>query len=288
MVAAPDPGMRPLSVSTALFDGYPMARAIEEIARSGVGAIEPAFIRGYVDFDESAFLPKPAETLRRLIEVSGLKTQAVSAHMDLSAPDAPEMLKRRVAFAATLGARYLMTNAGPRNGRQAVLRCLDAVLGDCEELGVVLALENPGHGADDLLPDRAAGADLVAAVASPFVRLNYDVGNVFTYSREAVRPEDDLVGEASAIAHAHLKDVASTADGWRFTAIGEGAIDYAAVWRRLPKDCPVGIELPLRLDRTGRRDPVRCSEPLALDSLRAALAASLAYVHALDAGPAPA
>lgn len=275
--------MRPLSVSTALFDGYEMARAIDEIARAGVPAVEPAFIRGYVDFDESAFSPKPAETLRRMIEVSGLKTQAVSAHMDLSAPDAVEMLKRRIAFAATLGARYLITNAGPRNGRHAVLRCLDAVFGDCEELGVVVALENPGHGADDLLPDRAAGDDLVAAIASPFVRLNYDVGNVFTYSGEAVRPEDDLIGGAGVIAHAHLKDVASSAYGWHFTAIGEGAIDYAAVWRRLPKDCPVGIELPLRLDRAGHRDPVRRHEPLDLPHLRRALDASLAYVHHLEA-----
>lgn len=275
--------MRPLSISTALFDGHEMARAIEEIARSGVSAVEPAFIRGYVNFDESAFSPKGARALLRMVEANGLKTQAVSAHMDLSDPDATNMLTRRIAFAAELGARHLITNAGPRSGRQAVLGCLDAVLCDCERLGVVVALENPGHGADDLLSGRAAGANLIAEISSPFVRLNYDVGNVFTYSHESVRPEDDLCGGTNYIAHAHLKDVASTLDGWHFTAIGEGAIDYAAVWRRLPKECPVGIELPLRLDRAGRRDPVRRPEPLDLQQLRRALDASIAYVHRLEA-----
>lgn len=279
--------MRPLSVSTALFDGYDMARAIEEIARSGALAVEPAFIRGYVDFDESAFSAKAATSLRRMIEDNGLTTQAVSTHMDLSDPDAAGMLKRRIGFAADLGAGRLITNAGPSGGRQAVLRCLDAVLGDCEASRVVVALENPGHGVDDLLPGRAAGVDFVAEVGSPFVRLNYDIGNVFTYSHEAVRPEDDLFGRTDDIAHVHLKDVASTKDGWHFTAIGEGSIDYAAVWRRLPKDCPLGIELPLRLHRAGRRDPVRRSEPLDLPHLRRALDASMSYVHHLDAESAP-
>jgi sugar phosphate isomerase/epimerase len=275
--------MRPLSVSTALFDGYDMAAAIGEIARAGAQAVEPAFIRGYVDFDESAFTAQKARTLCRTIEESGLRAQAVSAHMDLSHPDAREMLARRIAFAADIGAPILITNAGPTSSRAAILDCLEAVLPDCETLGVVVALENPGHGASDLLPSRAAGSDLIARIGSPFLRLNYDVGNVFTYSGEATRPEDDLIGDSGEIVHMHLKDVASSAEGWQFTPIGRGAINYAAIWQVIPEGCPVGIELPLRLERPGRRDPVRRREPLDLLQLRGALVSSLAFLRELEA-----
>jgi len=36
---------RIISVSTALFDGYPMELAIEEVAAAGAAHVEPAFIR---------------------------------------------------------------------------------------------------------------------------------------------------------------------------------------------------------------------------------------------------
>ncbi|BDA85724.1 hypothetical protein Sa4125_32660 [Aureimonas sp. SA4125] len=279
--------MHPLSVSTALFDGYDMATAMDEIARAGAHAVEPAFIKGYVDFDESDFAVDSARTLRRMIEANGLRAQAVSAHMDLSGADARAMLRRRIAFAAEIGAPIVISNAGPASGRAAVLDCLEAVLPDCEALGITVALENPGHGAGDLLPGRAAGSALIARIGSPFVRLNYDIGNVVTYSGEAIRPEDDLAGDSGAIVHVHVKDIASSTEGWRFTSIGEGAIDYAAVWEVLPKDCPVGIELPLRLERPGRCDPVRRREPLDLPQLRRALASSLAFVGELEAGAHP-
>ncbi|WP_279480168.1 sugar phosphate isomerase/epimerase [Aureimonas sp. SK2] len=275
--------MRPASVSTALFDGYPMALAIEEIARAGAENVEPAFIQGYVAFDESAFEDRAARDLAASIANAGLGVQAVSAHMDLSRPGAEERLRRRLGFAAGLGARFLVTNAGPAAAREAIERCIVAVLPACEAAGIVLALENPGHGAGDLVPDRAAGADLVARLRSPHLKLNYDAGNVFTYSRETVRPEDDLAGAGSEIGHVHLKDVATSPEGWRFTALGDGSIDWRAVWRHLPRDCPVGIELPLRLDRSGRRDPERRADPLSLETLREALRRSLAFLDALEA-----
>ncbi len=70
---------RPLAVSTALFDGYPMELALAEIAGAGVAFAEPAFIAGYVDFDETSFSPAAAKHLAAAMAAAGLSAIAVVA-----------------------------------------------------------------------------------------------------------------------------------------------------------------------------------------------------------------
>lgn len=273
---------RIVSVSTALFDGYPMDLAIEEIARSGARHVEPAYIKGYVDFDETAFGERPASALKASITAGGLSVHAVSAHMDLSIPDAADMLARRIGFAGGIGASVLITNAGPVSGRVATLETIDAVLPKLEDANLMLALENPGHGTGDLIGNAGEGRLLVKAIGSLFVRLNHDAGNVFTYSREALQPAPDFTAAADAIGHVHLKDVCGTDEGWRFTALGEGDVDLAAYMSAIPADLPLSIELPLRLRRPGRADPIRDAERLDLPTIREKLAASMAFIRSFD------
>ncbi|PZO78493.1 MAG: xylose isomerase [Mesorhizobium amorphae] len=274
--------MRRVSVSTALFDGYPLELAIEAIARAGAAYVEPAFIRGYVDFDETAFLPPSADKLDRLIRQAGLRPLAVSAHFDLAAPESGSMLARRIDFAARLGAPFLITNSGKAAQRDAVLATLHAAIRQCRDAGVVLALENPGHGTGDCIASGADGMALVAEIGSEHVRLNYDAGNILTASHMALRPETDIARALPAIAHLHLKDVAECGPDWCFTPLGEGMVDFRALWRQLPPNLPLGIELPLRLRRPGRADPIRSPQPLPLPVLTEALQSSLALVERLD------
>lgn len=266
--------MRP-AISTAAFDGHPMEAALDGIAALGVGLVEPAYIRGYTEFDEGSFSESAAGRLRLALAERGLRARGVSAHMDLSGPDAPGMLARRIGFAGALGAGILITNAGPAEGRAAILACLDGALPALEAAGVVLALENPGHGAGDLIGQGEDGAALVAALGSPHVRLNVDVGNLLTYAGGV---EPGLSAALPQAAHAHLKDVAEDGPDWRFVPLGEGMVDWraaAGVMARLAPGLPVAVELPLRLRRPGRGDPVRAREPLPIPAIRDALRRSL-------------
>lgn len=273
--------MRTLSISTALFDGYPMDLAMDEIAACGGTAVEPAFIKGYVEFDESAFADAEARRLSRLAADAGLSVFALSAHLDLGTQGAAEMLRRRIRFAATLGARHVITNAGQAADRDRIFAVIDAVLTDCEAAGVSLALENPGHGSGNLIGDGGDGAALVDEIASPHVRLNYDVGNIFTYSHERLLPERDVEKAIGRISHVHLKDIVTEPCGWRFAAIGEGVVDFRALFRVLPSDMPMAIELPLRLDRPDRADPVRRAARIDLESIRMAIRSSLDFCRSL-------
>lgn len=271
-------GGRIVSISTVLFDGYPMERALEEIARSGAKHVEPAFIRGYVDFTDDDFSESAARRLGQVAKDLGLSVHAVSAHMDLSLEHAAAMLKRRVDFAEALGAKVLITNAGPSVLAGSIRATIDTLLPRLESWGGVLAIENPGHGRDDLVGTAGEGKSLIDGIGSPRVRLNHDAGNVFTYSGERLQPADDYASAREAIAHAHLKDVVSSQSGWSFGPIGSGQVDIAGYLDAIPPDLPISLELPLRLSRPGRADPHRRERPLPMEDLRAALQKSLAFL----------
>lgn len=259
-----------------------MELAIEEIAAAGGGYVEPAFIRGYVDFDESIFADSKASKLHQTADNAGLGINAVSGHLDLSGPDALDALSRRLTFAAGLGAKFLITNAGPMTNRADIRRTIDAVLPRLEQAGIVLALENPGQGKGDLLGNARLGASFIREIGSRHVCLNHDAGNVFTYSDEATQPAQDIAAALDAVGHAHLKDVVSTDAGWAFCAVGDGSVDYEAYWAVLPPTLPVSIELPLRLERPQRRDPQRRNKPVDIATIRRALQRSLHFVNVLE------
>lgn len=271
--------MRPVpAVSTAAFDGHPLEAALDAIATLGAGRVEPAYIRGYTAFDEDDLSEPAAARLAGLLADRGLGAQAVSAHMDLSRPGAAAMLARRIRFAASLGAPILVTNAGPAAARETILARLDGARAALEETGVTLALENPGHGAGDLIGRAGDGAALVEAVGDPLVRLNLDLGNLVTYAGGAAL---DLVALARALplaAHAHLKDVAEEGPHWRFVPLGGGLVDWLAVRRLIDRHAPslpLAVELPLRLSRPRRGDPVRASVPPPFPAIVEALRRSL-------------
>lgn len=255
-----------------------MEFAIEDLAEHGVRWIEPAFIHGYIDFDEEAFSDASASRMLKTFEASNVAALAVSAHFDLGGEEAEPMLRRRITFAAGIGATYLITNAWSHQRSETGLATVARVLPMLEEHAVVLALENPGHGNDNVLGDIADAAATIERLGSPLVRLNYDVANVFTYSREAVQPLDELPGVLPLVAHLHAKDVLAEPSGWRFTALGQGSTRMAeivATLDALSPDLPVAIELPLRLERLGRGDPVRSAEPVPLEQIRCAVTQSM-------------
>jgi len=278
--AAPS-SLRVISVSTAVFDGYDLSEAFAELAGLGVRHVEPAYIQGYVAFNESTFAEANAAPVAAALQAHGLDCIAVSAHVDAGAPEAVDQLARRLAFAARLGAKIVITNATTRERERQFRANLDRLIPIAADLGMVIALENPGHGQDNLIGSAQDAVGLIASIGCDQVRINYDVGNIFTYSGERLRPEDDLTKVLPACAHLHLKDIRSGPDGWTFVPIGDGAVDYGTVLAevaRLAPALPLGIELPLRLHRPGRADPVRRETRVPLGDIREAVARSLRFV----------
>jgi sugar phosphate isomerase/epimerase len=267
---------RQISVSTVAYDGYPIDVAFAELQRLGVTLVEPAYIKGYMVFDEDDFEAPAALAMNALLKRHSLGCVAISAHMDTGAPDAEAMLARRLQFTAAIGARYTITNSTTHDRRSSFERTLMRNLRLAEQLGVVIALENPGNGPDNLMLDAARGAALVQSFNSPFLRMNYDTGNALTCTEGRTRPEIDIEFALPLSSHMHLKDVVRKEGRWHYVALGSGEIDYGKLFAKLkPRpDIPLTIELPLRLKRMFHQDPERDGERPSLADIAVAITTS--------------
>jgi sugar phosphate isomerase/epimerase len=277
------PEKRLLSISTVAFDGYSLPAAFEQIARIGAGHVEVAYIPGYMDpFTEEVFEPARARGLAAQLRQAGLSCAALSAHMDLSRAGAVEIFRRRLEFASELGAGLVVANAGPPSRERALLRNVGPLAARAADLGLTLALENPGNGRRNLLDTGALGARLVERLGLPNVGLNYDFGNLLTHLRGQVRPEEDFPAALPRTVHLHVKDAARQGPWWVFPEVGQGAVDYRRILSdpRI-RDLPISLEIPLRLRRRPSGFPCRSAQPLGIEQIAEVLRGSLAFVQSL-------
>ena len=271
----------PVSISAAPYDGYPFAQVLDSMAACGVRFIEPAFIVGYTEpFDEATFSSENALQYRKWLDASGLGCYAFSSHIDLGRDDAVDVFTRRMAFAAALGVRVINTNAAVRANAVRFHANIGLLARAAEALDMVIGLENPGNGEDNLFNDAAEGLALIQDLALPAVRLNYDPGNTASHRPGQIDPVADAMRAIPGCAHFHVKDVV-TESGWRFVPPGQGEIPYDPIVRALAKaDLPFGIELPLRMRRLPNAQPVRGAEPIPLPQIETAVRDCLAYAAA--------
>lgn len=272
---------RVISVSAAPYDGHPLPRVLESLAACGATHVEPAFIVGYTEpFDESAFAPVEANRYRRAIEASGLQCLVVSSHIDLGTTHALDVFAGRMGFARDIGAKIILTNAAKRTSSAVFDENIAVLLQLAEERDLIIALENPGDGSDNLFNLAADGLALVARFSHPRLRLNYDAANTASH-----RPQIDATADAIAAlpgsANMHLKDVRHTSEGWFFMPLGEGDIDMPRLFGALKQhpELPVSLELPLRLHRGPDAKPVRKPDPVPLGTIEGAIGTSLALIR---------
>ncbi|MEO8409151.1 MAG: sugar phosphate isomerase/epimerase family protein [Propionivibrio sp.] len=276
---------RIVSVSAAPYDGYDFPQVLESLAACGVRHVEPAFIVGYTErFDETAFAPEAADQYANWLADSGLGCFAVSSHIDLGRPDAVDVFRGRMDFAARLGARVINTNAAARRLSDGFFANIEVLARHAEQLGLIIGLENPGDGSDNLFNAAQDGIDLLKRLGHDCIRLNYDAGNTISHRPArrpgSVDPAADALLALPYCGHVHIKDVRVTGDGYFFTPLGEGDIDCAKIVQAVAAtDLNLSIELPLRLHRRPDAQPQRRAESVPRAELEAVIRASLAFVE---------
>jgi sugar phosphate isomerase/epimerase len=273
---------RILSISTAPYDGYEFPAALDSIAACGATHVEPAFIVGYTEpFDEEAFNEKNAEQYAAWLKQSGLGCFAFSSHIDLGKPGADRIFARRMDFAGALGAKVINTNAAVRDYAESFFRHIETLAAQAERLDMVIALENPGNGEDNLFNVARDGLDLVDRIGSPHVRLNYDAGNTVSHRPGQVDPAQDALAAMPGCAHVHIKDVRTRPEGYFFVPLGEGEVGCAKVLKamRFHEDLNLAIEVPLRLHRNPAAQPVRRDSRVDLAEIETTLRRCLTFVR---------
>ena len=279
------PSSRVISVSGAPYDGYEFPVVLESLAACGVTHVEPAFIVGYTGaFNESAFTPAQARQYITWLKASGLGCYAFSSHIDLGRDDAIDVFKGRMDFAAQLGARVINTNAAARSNSERFFRNIETIVRHAEQLNMVIGLENPGDGSDNLINTAIDGIALLDKLGYANVRLNYDAANTISHRPPGkpggVIPADDALLAMPYCGHVHIKDAKVTPEGYFFTPLGEGDIDCARIIRAVAKTgLNLAVELPLRLHRMANAQPKRRDEPVPRAEIESAIRTSLAFVR---------
>ncbi len=278
-------GTRIVSVSGAPYDGYDFPEVLESLAACGVTHVEPAFIVGYTGaFDESAFTIAESDKTIDWLKASGLRCYAFSSHIDLGREDAVEVFKGRMDFAARIGAKVINTNAAARSNSERFFHNIEPLVRHAEQLDLVIGLENPGDGSDNLINVAADGIALLEKLGYARLRLNYDAANTISHRPPGkpggVIPADDALAAMPYCGHVHIKDAKVTPAGYFFTPLGEGDIDCARIVRGVAAtDINLAIELPLRLHRLPNSQPKRRDEKVPRAEIEAAVRASLAFVE---------
>jgi sugar phosphate isomerase/epimerase len=276
---------RIISISGAPYDGYEFPAMLDSLASCGAKYVEPAFIVGYTGaFDESAFTPAQARQYVAWLAGAGVKCHAFSSHIDLGREDAVEVFQGRMDFAAALGARVINTNAAARAWSERFFRNIEPLVRHAEQLGMVIGLENPGDGSDNLINTAADGIALLDRLGHPNLRLNYDAANTVSHrpvgKPGGVIPADDALLAMPYCGHVHIKDARVTPDGYFFTPLGAGDIGCERIVRAVAKtDLALSVELPLRLHRGPDAQPIRRPEPVPRAEIESVVRAALAFVE---------
>ena len=255
---------------------------LDSMASCGAQHVEPAFIVGYTEpFDESSFSLTKVPQYANWLQQSGLQCFAFSSHIDLGQVGADEVFARRMDFARALGAKVINTNAAKRTNADGFFRHIQILAAHAERLDMIIGLENPGNGEDNLFNLARDGLRLLERIGSPHIRLNYDAGNTVSHRPGQVDPAQDALVAMPGCGHLHLKDVQARSAGYYFVPLGEGDIDCARILQALKArpDLNLAIEIPLRFHRNLAAQPSRNDSPVNISEIETVIRQSLDFVR---------
>jgi len=278
--------MKPaISVNTLAYEGYDLTTALQELAKIGASHVELGFTRGFTEgLTEAHFTKESAKRINGLLYDLGLSSVALSAHIDLTTDDAVDEFKRRIEFGKRLGVRVINTKVGGVGGRIQFEKNIGLLADYAKSMNIVIGLENPAEGTDQIITCGKTGAEVVKTIDSDFVKLNYDFGNAYTYSKGKVNPALDYKKALPHACYLHLKDMRKIDNGWEFPQIGQGVIDYPKIFKELNEGkgvLPMSIEQIFIYHAAKDFTVYRLKQPYPLSYINESIKESLTYVSHL-------
>ena len=146
-------------------------------------------------------------------------------------------------FAKQIGVNIVNTGLGEPKGKEAAERTyanIKTAANYANKLNITIAIETHG----DIMSTGSKAREVLKEIGSPNVKINYDTANVLFYGN--VKPEDDLPLIVDQVVHVHLKDKIGGYKEWNFPALGEGKINFPAIFEILRKNSysgPLSVEI---------------------------------------------
>ena len=242
--------INPIACMTGGYRGESFERVLEGVAKAGFQYVE---VIGDPRANPDDLSERHLAAVRRQLIAAGLFPISVAGHSNLVAPEGVEAFKRRMLFAAAIGARIVNTGSGHTETKEEEERFfanMPALIALAERSGLVIAFETHG-GLTGNGPDSRRTLE---RLGSPLCKVNYDTANVIYYRGE--RPEQDILTIADQVAHVHLKDKVGGQGTLTFPPVGEGDIDFPAVVKALAESGYVG-PYSVEIEVEGQRTPAQ-------------------------------
>ena len=216
-------------------------------------------------------LPPPNEIADKRTELDrhGLTASSVQAPLNLKEPTVGESYKTVAATTRDLGASYIFVSAKKDDLDADVAYARLRDVGDaCAQHDVTLVMET--H--PDLVTNGDIARETMEGVSHPNVLVNWDTANVYYYN-ESIDGVAELKKVAEHVGALHIKDTNGAYRAWHFPTIGDGIVDFVAVFRTLSE---AGFEGPCTLELEGIE-----GENLNEDQAKQRVADSVAYLRRL-------
>ncbi|WP_049569185.1 sugar phosphate isomerase/epimerase family protein [Nonomuraea sp. SBT364] len=226
-----------LAFSTLGCPGWTWAEAVDAAVRHGFDGIEWRLVDGHIIGPD--FPPELALRIAAACAESGLAVPALDSSIDLAAPPGParervlaetrSMLRLAAAFSATF-LRVFPGAHPPDAGAAGWLReALEELRADLRETGVRLALEL--HDSRDAPGIRGMScsqfvAEALTGFQGPEIGVQWDLGNPYLEGEQAAQTWENI---RPWLLYLQAKDMAETADGWKYVLMGEGGLPLREV-----------------------------------------------------------
>jgi len=248
--------------SIVLESKYPLKQALYKAAEMGFEGYEIDIGNyGNTGFGIQTPLSKMSEkerkSIKKVAEKAGIEICSLCLGIlwkfSLASPDPQirtegiRIIEDAIELASFLNSKVILVPVGqppsisPREARMNLVKSIRCCLKKAKEEKVILGIENAGsrtiYTAKDII-------EVVDAVASPWCKAYYDVGNS---SFAGVKPHQEIIELGERIVQVHLKDVAIQQDNIQIVSIGKGNIDYLTVLQALKKvnyDGYLVLEIP--------------------------------------------
>jgi len=172
---------------------------------------------------ESSELPD----LRTKLNQYGLAVSSFHCVCDIKRDDVVEVMKPQFDLFPEFGTRICFTSVHAGDvPRETVWNRLREIGDAAAARDVVVAMET--H--PDLVENAKNSLVTMNAVNHPNIRVNFDTANIYYYNEET-NAVDELRESVEFVGSMHLKDSSGQYRTWDFPALGQGVVDYRAVFQ---------------------------------------------------------
>jgi sugar phosphate isomerase/epimerase len=232
--------------STICFKPYRLEEALLGLAEAGFENVEIGAVKGFLEhLDPDDLGPDEVRKCEQALDRHDLRCVSMSGHAQLHTEEGMRRLTNVLRAGKELGILVLNTFTGDAETPDDVAAFetnVRAVADEAEAAGIRLCIETDSN----LMPTAEVGVRLLEQIGHPWIRINYDPGNVVYYT--GANPSEDIRRALGPglVGHVHLKDKRGGKGVLDFPPLGEGELDLPGMLgdlRAAAFDGPVSMEI---------------------------------------------